>query len=154
MCPSGTEADIRPLCGRDLVRTYSEPIRSYEIGLALRGIETLKGAQFSLGDLQLVYSILEMLSPARRSASPASSASTGKSGKPASGAEKRVQDIICLPTCPFCDHKIFSLNTLPSSCPECGNDLTQYSFRDLPFKLPSPLTRAQVNLELCSVIRT
>ena len=97
-----------------------------------------------------------MLSPARRSASPASSASTGKSrtaGKSAA-AEKRVQDIICLPTCPFCDHKLFSLNTLPSSCPECGNDLTQYSFRDLPFKLPSPLTRAQVNLELCSVIRT
>ena len=32
VCPSGIEADIRPLCGRDLVRTYSEPIRSYEIG--------------------------------------------------------------------------------------------------------------------------
>ena len=54
VCPSGTEADICPLCGRDLVRTYSEPIRSYEIGLAQRGIETLKGAQFNLGGLQLI----------------------------------------------------------------------------------------------------
>ena len=92
----------------------------------------------------------EMLSPPRTGDSPASSASTGKSGTDGAGAaggEKRVKDasIICFE---HCEHKLFSLNTLPSSCPECGDDLTQYSFRDLPFKLPSPLTRAQVYSDL------
>lgn len=90
-----------------------------------------------------------MLSPPRNGASPASSVSTGKSGTDGGAGGKRIKDasIICFE---HCEHKIFSLNTLPSSCPECGDDLTQYSFRNLPFKLPSPLTRAQDHP--CSVI--
>jgi len=81
-----------------------------------------------------------MLSSPRSGASPASSVSTGKSR--ADGGNRRVKDasIICFE---HCEHKIFSLNELPSSCPECGDDLTQYSFPNLPpFKLPSPITRA------------
>ena len=85
-----------------------------------------------------------MLSSPRSGASPASSVSTGKSR--ADGGNRRVKDasIICFE---HCEHKIFSLNELPSSCPECGDDLTQYSFPNLPpFKLPSPITRAIVSL--------
>lgn len=49
-----------------------------------------------------------------------------------------------------CGHKVFSLDVLPERCPRCLTDLSQCRLTLPPFKLPSPLSRAQDHP--CSVV--
>ncbi len=78
-----------------------------------------------------------------RSGTPASSSETGSNR----GGSRKDCSIICFE---HCDHKIFSLTSLPPSCPQCSADLTNCQFNLPPFKLPSPLARAQDHP--CSVV--
>lgn len=89
--------------------------------------------------------LFQMPSSPRSVTSTSSAASPRPTGAGTStGKDSSVRKdnaIICFE---HCDHKIFSLNALPATCPVCTADLKNYEFPNLPpFKLPSPLARAQ-----------